>query len=244
MTGQDELPLFPLRVASYVPSPWPSADLKELARTADGHEFAAKWEHEGAGLPASEWMGDRLARACQIATPFTATLTDEQGRMGFGSRIEGSVSSFKDLSPPERMQIVADCGQAMSGLLALDLFIGNEDRHLNNWLFRRNLAGDWTPLCIDFSRALFRRGFPQDSWPLAACNTTSTVALLKSSSRWDGAYAVFAVEQLQRVTPAVLQHWLADCPAQWLGQSQRMALMSWWASSAYHARLQATYGLL
>jgi hypothetical protein len=243
VTLQEDLPLFPLEVVSFVPSPWPSADLKELARTADGHDFAAKWEHEGAGLPASEWLGHQLAKACQIATPFTATL-HHGGAHGFGSRIEGAVSSFKDLPPPERAQVVADCGPAMSALLALDVFCGNEDRHLGNWLFRRNLAGQWVPLCIDFSRALFRRGFPADVWPLPNCNTITTIALMKTSGRWDGPYAVFAVEQLQRVTPAVLEHWMAECPLQWLPQASRTALLSWWSSPAYHARLQATYGLL
>lgn len=243
MSLQDELPLFPLRVARFVPSPWSSADLGELARTADGHDFAAKWEHDGAGLPASEWLGHRLANACQIATPFTATL-HHGALLGFGSRIEGAVQSFRDLSPPERCEVVTQCSQAMCATLALDVFIGNEDRHLGNWLFRRNLDGQWAPLCIDFSRALFRRGFPTDPWPLPPCNTTATMALLKAAGLWDGPYAVFAIEQLQRVTPAVLQHWLQECPLPWLPEPARATLTTWWASSAYHARLQAAFGQL
>jgi hypothetical protein len=244
MSVQDPLPLFPLRIASTLPNPWASADLKELARTADGHDFAVKWEHDGAGLPASEWLGHKLAVACQIATHYTATLTDAQGRLGFGSRIESHAASFKDLSQPERAQVVADCGQAMSAVLALDLFIGNEDRHLNNWLFRHNQSGQWTPLCIDFSRALFRRGFPGDPWPLTLCNTTNTQGLLKRLNNWDGPYAVFAIEQLQRVTSAVLEHWLADCPAQWLNAQDRKTLLTWWGSQAYHLRIQQLYALL
>ena len=243
MSLQDALPLFPLTVASFIPSPWPSRDLKELARTTDGHDFAAKWEHEGAGLPASEWLGHQLAKACRISTPYTCVLQD-QGRQGFGSRIEGDVSSYRDIPPPELSAVVSDCHQSICGTLALDLFIGNEDRHFNNWLFRRNLSGQWAPLCIDFSRALFRRGFPADVWPLPPCNTLSTVAMLKAAGLWDGPYAVFAIEQLQRVTAAVLQHWLNDCPSEWLPEGQRAALVAWWASPAYHARLQATYGLL
>lgn len=243
MTLQPELPLFPLEVTAFVPSPWSSADLKELARTSDGHDFAAKCEHEGRGLPAIEWLGHRLAQACQIATPFTATLR-HNGVQGFGSRIEGDVSSWSTLAPPERVNVIAQCSQAMCGLLALDLFVGNEDRHLNNWLFRRNLAGQWAPLCIDFSRALFRRGFPSDVWPLPHCNTLSTIGMLKAVGRWDGSSAVFAVEQLQRVTPEVLQHWLQECPLSWLPELDRAALTSWWASSAYRARVQGTYALL
>lgn len=182
--------------------------------------------------------------ACQIATPFTATLTDAQGRMGFGSRIEGAVISFRDLPPHEGAQVLADCGQAMSALLALDMFVGNEDRHMNNWLFRRNQSNHWTPLCIDFSRALFRRGFPADVWPLPSCNTTTTLALLKKLWHWDASCAVFAAQRLQRVTPTVLDHWLADCPDEWISAQDRADLLAWWASPAYHARLQATYALL
>jgi hypothetical protein len=243
MTLEPELPLFPLEVTDFVPSPWPSADLKELARTSDGHEFAAKWEHEGAGLPASEWLGHRLAQACQIATPFTVTL-HHNGKQGFGSRIEGDVSSWNTLAPPERANVIAQCSQSMCGLLALDLFVGNEDRHLNNWLFRRNLSGQWVPLCIDFSRALFRRGFPADPWPLPQCNTLSTIGILKAVGRWDGSSAIFAVEHLQRVTAGVVKHWLQECPLPWLPEPNRSALTSWWASSAYHDRLQGTYALL
>ena len=243
MTLQTDLPLFPLDVTVFIPSPWPSADLKELARTSDGHDFAAKWEREGRGLPASEWLGHRLAQACQIATPFTATLR-YGGEQGFGSRIEGDVSTWNSLAPSERAIVLAHCSKAMCGLLALDIFVGNDDRHLNNWLFRRNLDQQWVPLCIDFSRALFRRGFPSDIWPLPPCNTLSTIELMKAAGRWDGSSAVFAVEQLQRVTPEVLKHWLTECPALWLPEPERAALTSWWASSAYHKRIQSTYALL
>ncbi len=238
------LPLFPLQVARYIPSPWKTADLRQVARTADGHDFAAKWEHEGVGLPASEWLGERLARACQIATPFTAILTDASDRLGFGSRIEGSVTSFDQMTVPEKLEVLAACGRAMSGLLALDLFVGNEDRHMGNWLFRRNLAGEWAPLCIDFSRALFCRGFPHDTWPPTNCNTTSTMALLKIHGGWDSSHAVISAERLQHITPQVLRHWLQECPKAWLPEATQVALLAWWSSPAYHARLQRTYALL
>lgn len=236
--------LFPLRVHSLAPSRFDGKDLKQVARTSDGHEFAVKWASDGLGIAASEWLGYRLAQACQIAVPYSAVLVNTAGSLGFGSRIERNTVQWNTLTMGERSAVFDSCGQAMSAVIALDIFCGNVDRHGNNWLFSKNSDQKWVPFCIDFSRSLFARRFPNDPWPIGPCATTSTQAALKSTGHWDGPYAVFTLEQLQRVTGDTLEHWCQDCPDEWLAASAKASLVTWWRSSEYHSRLQRSFELI
>ena len=243
MPEQDSLQLFPLHIAYFIGSPWPSADMKRLAVTADKHEFAIKFEEDAVGLPASEWLGCKLAQACRIAVPWTAIMVDDKGRVGFGSRIEGAGHRFSDHSPQERAAMMTSCAQVMSANIALDIFCGNDDRHLNNWVFRKNTQDQWALLCIDFSRALFVRDFPNLP-PFTNNNTLTTQRMLKATQNWHGPFAVFAIQQIQEIKPATVARWLDECPETWLSPKKRQELTDWWGSTSYHEHLQRVLALL
>jgi hypothetical protein len=236
--------LFPLRIKRLSFSNTGTADLKQIATTHDGHDFAVRFAEDGEGIASSEWFGFRLAQACQIATPFSAALVDSRGRLGFGSRWESSTSQYSTMTVSERSQVYEQCGAAMSAVLALDIFCGNIDRHGNNWLFTRNKSGEFTPLCIDFSQAIFARSFPADEWPMPACNTTTTQAFLKKAGYWDGPVSVFTLEQIQEIHVDTVKRWLDDAPIAWMSENTRQTLLSWWGSSAYHTRLQKCFELI
>lgn len=238
------LPLFTLRVSSVAPSGTNTADLHATARCRDGHEYAVKWGGPD-GVAASEWLGQRLAAACQIATPASATIEDADGKLGFGSRWDASAKEWDTLTAAERQAAWRECADPMTSIIALDLFCGNVDRHLNNFLYVRVRSGGWAPLCIDFSKALFVRNFPEDQpWPMGACSTIGTQSALKTLNLWSAPTAVSTLSQLQEVSRPMIEHWLAELPPGWLTQPQIDRLAGWWGSEAYHTRLQRSFSLV
>jgi hypothetical protein len=245
-TAIRQLPLLPLRVDATIPSPLKSADLKELVQTIDGHIYAYKSLEDNENLPASEFLCYRMAAACRLPVPFSALIEKTPGgEIGFGSRFEGGIEDPARLSAHDQLNMFRDSKGPVSAILALDHFVGNDDRHKGNFIFRRNFNEKWVPLAIDYSRALYVRGFPDDESPLPeACNTRRTVGLLKSSDMWDGPFAVFALEYLAEVQKEHVAHWLEEMPLAWLNQTKRQALVEWWQSDQFSSRLQAVYSAI
>ncbi len=196
-------------------------------------------------LPASEFLCYRLASACQIAVPFSTVLTLTDGSQAFGSRFEGGTTEFTIGGPSIGLELFKDSASQVSAILAFDLFVGNEDRHRGNFLFRRTVENKWAPLALDFSRAFLVRNFPNDQFPLpSTCNTSTTIKLMKSADLWRGPHAVFSLGALQQITPTHLDHWCEEMPEIWLSRVQRDGLLNWWGSAAFNARLQALYDFL
>lgn len=243
MGGQ--MQLLPLRIDETMPPPGDSADLKNLVQTIDGHVYALKTTSDHPHLPASEFLCYRLAAACNLAVPFSALieLPSVLGEgCGFGSRFEGGVQDPLQLSASEQIQMWKDNKGAVSAILALDHFVGNDDRHRRNFIWRKNYKAEWVPLAIDYSRAFLVRGFPTDLFPLPEkCNTRTTLTMMKKTDMWDGPYAVFALGLLQSVTMENIAHWLDEMPGSWIDLPQRRELMQWWGSDAFATRLQAVF---
>lgn len=235
--------LLPLRVIELRPTGG-TADLREIAVTADGHEFAVRDGAQPPGVAASEWIGYRIAHCAQVAVPYCAVLDLPDGRRVFGSRWEGATVQFHDAQDPAaKRELLASCAHSIGALLAADLFAGNEDRHLGNLLFRRNQARQWSMLAIDWSRALFVRGFPADT-PLGPCNTATTIAVLRQLGLWDRAAAQQAMTDLQAVSHRQFGQWLAEMPPAWLAQAVRDQAAAWWQGADYHARIVRVLALL
>lgn len=238
-----QLPLLPLKVSWVGPNPFGTGvDLRHVVMTADGMDFAVKSVADHPMLPASEFLGYRLAQSCQLAVPHAQTLEMPGGEMVFGSRIEAGARS--PATPQERMTAVAACAESMSATLALDLFLANDDRHLGNFLIRENRNGQPCAMVIDFSRALFVNGFPDDQFPQSETNTTTTIAILRSLAMWRMPAAIATIQQLQAIGPEHIDHWLREMPPAWLPIAKRTRLLAWWGSPDYHARLTAVLALL
>ncbi|WP_372825196.1 hypothetical protein [Polaromonas sp.] len=239
----EQLPLLPLRVAASVASPFPTADLKTIVRTLDHHFYALKSVTEHPLLPATEFLCYRLASACGLPVPYSAIIEVEpNGELAFGSRFEGGVVGQKAVGTGDQLQMFKDCADPISAILALDVFVGNEDRHRGNFLFRKNYQDSWVPVAIDYSRALFVRGFPDDSFPISPnCNTRNTINVLKRTEIWNGPFAVFALDSLRNVQRANISHWLNEMPAAWLPPPVKSRLVDWWQSTEFHQRIEKVY---
>ncbi|MCC6196864.1 MAG: hypothetical protein IT518_20620 [Burkholderiales bacterium] len=238
--------LLPLEVVSTVPADLGSQDLRQIATTSGGQDWAAKTLTDHPLLPISEYLGYRLGEAAQLGVPYWHVLLMPDQSLAFGSRLEGGVVQWSAIDAVEQAVLLDQAATALSRIAAFDLFYGNDDRHLNNFLFRRNRAQVWTALAFDFSRAGWRSGFPPGpDLPLPSdCNTELLIAWLRQIGKWDAAGAGLTIGSLQAVDAGAVERMIADAPETWLDESHRGALLAWWASPARNARLRRVLTLL
>lgn len=239
------IPLFPVDVAREITTGLPrSADLKVVSVGRDGFEYATKRQADGADLPASEWFCYHLGYRLQIALPQCAVLrngVDEH----FGSRFEGGIVQWSAIPPPDQFPLLQSCATDISRIYALDLFVANDDRHLNNFLFRdQALGGQRTVIAMDFSRGLLVRGWPSDPVPMpAGTNTMRQIQALKTLGIWDTAAATLTLNSIATVKPSEAEQWLKAMPGTWLAASRIDEIVKWWDSPAFGQRL-ADCGIL
>ncbi len=244
-----QLPLLPLRANAEIPAAFGSADLKRIVRTLDGHYYAVKSAQDHPMLPASEFLCYRLAASCHLPVPFSAVVEmqaqNQQKEYVFGSRFEGGITEFTTKGPSVDLEMFRQSAEPVSAVLAFDLFVGNEDRHRGNFLFRKNRDERWVPLAIDYSRALLVRDFPNDVFPIPEeSNTRRTIHLLKRAGLWQGPFAVFSLESLAEVTSDHLRHWFMEMPSEWMSEAAKATLLQWWSSDSFKRRLNDLYDLL
>lgn len=133
-----------------------------MGYTEHGEQFMLK---PGGRLGAAEFIGARVSDACGIPAcqPTIVTIETLGGQQHvFGSRIESGVLKFDQSSPLDWQMVLKDCLNvgAFSALFAVDLVLGNDDRHWNNWIVQpvRDATGKdgYRLRAMDFSR----------SWPM------------------------------------------------------------------------------
>lgn len=107
-----------------------------MGYTEHGEQFMLK---PGGRMGTAEFVGARVADACGIPAcqPNVVTIQTINGQQQvFGSRIESGVHKFDQSSPQGWQAVLSQCHNTstFSALLAVDLVLGNDDRHWNNWL--------------------------------------------------------------------------------------------------------------
>lgn len=130
-----------------------------MGYTEHGEQFMLK---PGGRVGAAEFIGARVADACGLPAcqPTIVTIETLGGQQHvFGSRIEAGVHSFDQSSPIAWQAVLKDCHNtsAFSALLAVDLVLGNDDRHWNNWLVQaiqdKTGKNGYRLRAMDFSRS-------------------------------------------------------------------------------------------
>ena len=240
--------LLAIRVKAVVPSPFQSADMHHLAIGADGQDYALK--SPLANYPehaAAEALSYKFAAACGLAVPMAARLILPDGSEAFGSRFEGGISQFSQLTLPDRLDVVRSCAAWISALCTLDAFLANNDRHFDNGLFRRSIVDNrWTFIAMDFSRALWWGG----DYPYSTCagiyglgNTANTITFLRAYNCWDKATAGTTAASLSSINPATISGWVSELPVSW--RTQRVdSLETWWQSEERTNRIAELLSLI
>ncbi len=139
--------------------PQSGADNIGMGFTQHKEQFLLK---PGSRIGTAEFIGARVCDAVGIPACQPNIVTIE--RFGnqedvFGSRIESGTHQFDQTNSAQWRHILANCinADAFSALLAVDLILGNDDRHWNNWLVQtaqtpQGVTG-YRLRAMDFSRS-------------------------------------------------------------------------------------------
>lgn len=129
--------------------------------TQHGESFLLK---KGGLIGASEFIGAGLCAVCGIpyCTPSIVTI-DHLGGMKhvFGSRMELGLKKFDQTNVAQWTAVVSACSNPsiFSAMLAIDLALGNDDRHWGNWLVQ-DLKESAGADCYRLRAMDFSRGWP------------------------------------------------------------------------------------
>jgi hypothetical protein len=129
----------------------------------------------------------------------------------------------------------------LSRILAFDCFVYNDDRHLNNYLFRQSRNG-WIVLAFDWSRAWMCHGFPPQYPPFHAKQKT-LIAHRYLRNRFgnfvDNTSIDSVLDKIAAIDDNTVENIVRGHPEVWLTDSDKDIMLSWWRSNERLDRILA-----
>lgn len=216
-----------------------SADASYTGTGDDGQDYVIKTIEKTPDGPAAEWFCHELAELCGIAVPHYCELKMPGAAPAFGSRFDGSAITDKVVI----MQLlqgslpVSLLAERISAIHAFDLFVGNDDRHLGNYLFVKSIKAHAVQ-AFDFGRAWTERGWPISALPMPRdCNTMEYIAWLLMHHKFDHAAAAALLQRIASITPQQIKAIYANMPSKWCDRNLRNDVTRWWSTQARIQRL-------
>jgi len=168
---------------------------------------------------------------CGIPVPSYERIELPGGIYGFGSRWEGGVLQDKTKQAeifinPANAPTIAP---AIARTLAFDLFVSNEDRHLNNFMLRVSRTG-FIVMAFDFGRAWFYRGWPPPPELPVGCHTWTLFNALRGIHGWQLDRANEVLDRIEQVKVADLESAIEAMPDAWLSAARKAKVLHWWGS--------------
>jgi hypothetical protein len=133
---------------------------------------------------------------------------------------------------------IAEAERVLSSVYAVDMFLGNWDRHVDNFVIEPD--GSTVPRIrvIDFSEAPALLD-PGSRLTVSAQQTATvqTGRVLRARYGFSEAAASLALGRLEALPPTHLKGILDEMPADWLSATIRSEFAAWWLSPARAARI-------
>lgn len=158
-------------------------------------------------------------------------ILDGAGRVLFGSRYllnggPGGLSGYKILA---RALPLAEACNVLSALYAVDLFLGNWDRHADNLMIEQDAAPRIRVMDFSEAPALIDPA-QRRRIPAAGTATVNTGRTLRNLYGFSADAATLALGRLDAVTGDRLKEILDGMPSDWLPVAVRSDLLNWWSS--------------
>lgn len=214
----------------------------------DGLDYVFKTVEPGAEfVPATEWLCGHLSNTCRIHTPPMEILQGLDGRMWFGSRVEGGTvdadQCVMELAAGEMGKRIHNLRERISGIYALDVFLNNIDRNLKNYLFRTSLDGT-VMLAFDYGLAWFAHGAELNGFPSSECKTGQVKAFLDTLYGFDFASAEKVLNAIQGLPADWIDGPVGAMPGEWQQGIDVATAVAWWKSDARAIRCETIKGAL
>lgn len=243
-TGQQEL--FPLTITGILPDCPQGAHVEFLAEAGNGRYYC-KRDKNGTPLRAAEWFFTSLAQHLNIPSPdFSALRNPANGEVLFGSKEHwGTEQGFAVqtfLTTPQIADRAVGAGKPwlasyLSRLYVFDLFVGNPDRQLSNFLLQSGF-GTRRLLAFDYASA--------DLWNLSSRDfhvaETPTLLVgrrLRALHGFDAESAAEMLDWISAVPRTVAESIVESMPDDWLTGLQKGKICDHWSDGGIGIRLAA-----
>lgn len=188
---------------------------------------------DSGGVPvrAREWICHGLADYAGLPVLACRPVLDGTGRVLFGSQYllnggPGGVSGYKILAGALPL---AEACNVLSALYAVDLFLGNWDRHADNLMIEQDAAPRIR--VMDFSEApALIDAAQRGKIPGAGTATVNAGRTLRTLYGFSADAATLALDRLDAITSDRLKVILDGMPADWLPLAAHSDLLTWWSS--------------
>jgi len=222
----------------YPPSGRRTARNPQRARVDDGLDYMLKDDGGGVPVRAREWICHQLVECAGVPVVEHRPILTATGRVLFGSRVvlSGGPAGAGHNLLAGTLPIV-EARSVLSSIYAVDLFLGNGDRHSDNFIIEPDGASPRIRV-IDFSEAeAFIGPASRTTLPHPNSSTVTVGRTLRGIYGFSTIAAELALDRLDAVTPHRLKDILDGMPDDWLLQALRDDLAAWWASSARANRI-------
>jgi hypothetical protein len=237
--------LFSLRASTIYPGKPNGADILFHCESDQGGTYYCKGDHSGRFIRATEWFLTHLAQHVGFATPECAVVErDDLGETFFGSRQicspACSIELHAFLMTPQKNELGQPSnwpGAYLSQLYAFDLFVGNPDRSLTNFLLQKEGFG--RRLCaFDFASAnlLNMAGI---KFGVASDITVSIGRLLRHRHGFFPKSAIETIDRLAAVPAETIVGFLRQMPNDWMSAERKEGICELWSKHQIASRLAA-----
>lgn len=240
----EQLALFPRTSALELSFDTSSKDLFQFVEADNGRKYYLKVDRGDKPLRANEYLGYSLAALVGVGTPRFDFIQTFDGDIAFGSESVAGVADKVETELYLHFSCCNEVGMPLNGLQArlsaihaLDLFIVNIDRHLNNFLVVGQ-EPDKQLLALDFARSGFWR------WPWRGFLQPGDTSLmvwrgLRERHGFDLSAALMVVDRLGLIRHPQIEAMLNRMPTHWLSASLRSEFLAYCRDGGWTARVAA-----
>jgi hypothetical protein len=232
----EQLALLPLKALRIWDPGSRTVSRPRMAKCEDGLDYCIKYDLDGKLIRANEWIGTSLANSVGIAVAPAKIVEDLDRKILFGSQIYGNDVN-DNFGVFIQGGLSADHLRHIWRTFALDLFLRNIDRHLNQFkIFEQN--GSSRIISFDFGESLFNY-WPTLDLPLpAASRTISTMRAI--SQRYGPPHLDLMDEVLNRldqIEGATMVRVINSLPRGWVNAKLASDFLRWFGGRPRRNRI-------
>ncbi|RWP12302.1 MAG: hypothetical protein EOR00_27145 [Mesorhizobium sp.] len=218
-----------------------SQDMNEGCFCGDAGFFVLKKNDVYPTLPHCEWFCSSLAQATGVPQIPFSVVKHTAGNFWFGSLwMNGRTPDWWNLAQQGSINF-SSLADDLSRIYALDLFVHNDDRHMNNYMVVPAGTGHRV-YSFDYSRAwLYHGAVPGAIMTDPGLNTVSSKEWMKQTfgQYLNPAVALEVLDRIDGIDEVGVRAILAGHPTDWLAQQQEDEIVDWWTNGARTARIAA-----
>lgn len=237
---QPSAPLFhEVDIITVVKSDTGTAQMEYIGVGANTREYALKDPtDEEPYIHAVELFCYELCRLLDIPKPEYDVVRMPCGRRTFGSLWNGAaVSAGAELQRIIMQGKDSNFFDMIGRIYGTDLFIGNIDRHANNYLIAPNKTAT-SILAMDFGRALFNVSYNGYEAADPKYATRQNQNFFAQHNLHRHIIAGQMLDKILQINPSHIEQIFTKMPNEWLPTILKQEFLAWWGTDEFVSRIE------